>query len=367
MESFFIVITILYFFIHLLLFTGLKRSLSLRKKDAGSFPKVTVIVAGRNEEKNIVRCILSLSKLSYPKGLIEIILVNDNSTDKTYELMKETTKDLSIFKVINSRKSSSTNLKGKGNAIDTAIEISKGDIILSTDADCEVPTDWVKETVKYYSEDTGMVCGFTMIKFEKSLFAKLQCIDWLYLLTLASSSAGLKMIMSCVGNNLSFSKSSYQSVGGYESINFSVTEDLALMRKVNSEGNFQIKFPAKKKCLVESLPCENLSELFSQKRRWFRGGIGINFLGYVVGFELYAVNFLLIFGLIFINYKIYFILLLVKIISELMLFSKIINRFNLRELYKFYPLFIFYFAFYGLLLPWSFLFSNKIEWKGQKL
>jgi len=366
MEFFFIAITVLYFLLQLLLLTGLKRSSSLRKNDSGTFPKVSVIVAARNEEKNIVRCIQSLSKLHYPKDLIEVILVNDNSTDRTYELMNESTKDLNIFKVINSRKNSSQNLKGKANAIDTAIEISSGDLIFSTDADCEVPSDWITETVKYYSERTGMVCGFTMIKFEKSLFAKLQCIDWLYLLTLASASAGLKMTLSCVGNNLSFSKRTYRNVGGYESINFSVTEDFALMRKIDSDRNYQIEFPVNKKCLVESLPCENISEVFSQKRRWFRGGIGINFLGYIVGFEIYIVNFLLIFGLIFISYKIYFLLLLIRMVSELILFSKILNRFELQVLYGYYPLFIFYFAIYGLLLPWSFLFSKKIKWKGQK-
>ncbi len=366
MELFFIVISLLYFLTNLLLLRGLKKSLKLTKEDFSNFPKVSVIVAGRNEEKNIVRCIRSLSKLSYPQELFEVILVNDNSTDKTYELMKESTKDLKIFRVINSRKNSSKNLKGKANAIDSAIEICSGDIILSTDADCEVQSNWIKETVKYYSEHTGMVCGFTMMKFGKSLFAKLQCIDWLYLLTLASSSTGLNMTLSCVGNNLSFSKKCYRSVGGYESINFSVTEDFALMRKVSSDRNYQIKFPVNTNCLVESLPCENFSEVFSQKRRWFRGGIGINFLGYIVGFEIYIVNFLLIFGLFFISYKIYFILLLIRMYSELMLFSKILNRFDFRVLYGYYPLFIFYFAIYGLMLPWSFLFSKKIKWKGQK-
>src|SRR4030095_8571351 len=121
-----------------------------------------------------------------------------------------------------------------------------GKIILSTDADCRVPPDWVLSTVSYYESNTGMVCGFTSVKSENSLFAKVQNIDWMYLLTLASASTGLRMIMSCVGNNLSFRKESYENAGGYESIDFSVTEDLALMRKIDSMKEYNIHFPVDK-------------------------------------------------------------------------------------------------------------------------
>lgn len=365
-EIFFISVSVLYLITHLYLYSGYKKSLALNKIQNSTLPKVTVIVAARNEEENITRCIKSLSKIEYPEECLEIILVNDNSTDNTQKLMLETTRQLNNFKVINSRKNNSGNLKGKANAIDTAIEICTGEIIISTDADCEVPVNWVRETVRYFDEKTAMVCGFTFINTEKSLFAKVQCIDWMYLLSLASSSSGLKMILSCLGNNLSFTKTSYKQTGGYESMGFSVTEDLALMRKIDSNKNFEIKFPVDKECLVKTLPCNNLSELFSQKRRWFRGGTGMNFLGYIIGFELYSVNFLLIFGLFFLSMKIYLPLIILKIISELILLRKTFHRFNLNHLYKYYPLFIFYFAFYGLILPLSFLFKTKIKWKGQK-
>jgi cellulose synthase/poly-beta-1,6-N-acetylglucosamine synthase-like glycosyltransferase len=323
-------------------------------------------VAGRNEALNIVRCIESLSRIKYPEDLLEIILVNDNSTDNTFELMKESSKNFSFFKVINSAKNSAGNLKGKANAIDTAISQCTGDIIVSTDADCEVSPDWVKESVKYFSGNTAMVCGFTLIKCGDSLFSKMQSIDWIYLLALASSSSGLKLILSCIGNNLAFTKSSYNDIGGYSAVGFSVTEDLALMRKINSYKKYQIKYPVDKDCIVETLACSDLAELFSQKRRWFRGGIGINFLGYIIGAELYAMNFLLIFGYLFMSFQAYLILIIIKTISEMILISGIIKRFKLGYLYKYYPLFCIYFALYGMTLPFTFLSGTKIKWKGQK-
>ena len=365
-EIFFISVSVAYFLTHLYLLTGLNNSLRLKKNQSSTLPKVSVIVAARNEAKNIVNCINSLTKIIYPGDLLEIILVNDNSTDNTFDLMTEATKGFVFFKVINSERNNNSNLKGKANAINSAIGQCSGDIILSTDADCEVSEKWVIETVRYFSDDTSMVCGFTSIKYDNSLFAKLQCIDWIYLLTLASSSAGLNMIMSCIGNNLSYSKKSYLDSGGYESINFSVTEDLALMRKMDKDKNYRILFPLDRDCLVETLPCSDVTELFSQKRRWFRGGIGINFLGYILGFELYSLSFLLLFGLFFLGIKLYLILVLIKFISELLLISGTLKKLNLKSLYKYYPLFSIYFALYGLALPFSFLFKTKISWKGRK-
>ncbi|HMS64976.1 MAG TPA: glycosyltransferase [Ignavibacteria bacterium] len=366
MEIFFIISSILYLLIHLILYSGLLRSINLKKNENKILPAISVIVAGRNEEKNIVRCINSLAKLKYPPDLLEIILVNDNSTDSTYDLMLNSTKEHKQFKVINSVKSSNGNLKGKANAIDNAISICKGELIISTDADCEVNPDWALNTVKYYLGNTGMVCGFTIIENDSSIFAKLQCIDWVYLLTLASSSAGLKMILSCIGNNLSFSKNAYNSVGGYSSIEFSVTEDLALMRKINSDKKFIILFPVDKSCLVTTLPCKSLSELFSQKRRWFRGGTGINFLGYIVGALLFAMNILLVLGLFFLSIKLYLALVLLKLISEFILLHKVFREFEIQSYYKYYFIFSFYFAFVGLMLPISFLSGKEINWKGRK-
>lgn len=342
---------------------GLRKSVNIRPADNAGEPEISVIVAGRNESGNISDCINSLKLTVYNKDSIEFILVNDNSTDDTLELMNDSVKGDGRFKVISSFLSGSSNLKGKANAIDNAVGIAEGELIISTDADCKVPEYWVKKTAEYFSKDTGMVCGFTFIEHNNSLFGLMQCIDWFYLLSLASGSSGLDKIMSCIGNNLSYSKEAYQSVGGYESIKFSVTEDLALMRKINSSDKYKILFPLNRDCLVRTKPCGNIREVFSQKRRWFRGGIGINLLGYITGFFLYAANFMLIFGLFFMSVKLYLILIFIKFLSELILLMPAFKIYDVKYLYKFYPVFSVYFAVYGLLLPLSFLFKKGITWK----
>lgn len=365
MVIFTIILIIAYFLTHLLLRYGLKKSIQL--PIVNNFPsnKVTVIVAAKNEEKVISECIASLKNLSYKKENLEIFLVNDKSTDKTKRIMLTETNGLDYFKVIDSSSENSTNLKGKANALDTAIKQSSGEIIIGTDADCKVNKDWVQEVVKYYDKDTAMVCGVTFINSSKSLFHKVQAIDWVYLQTLASASSGINMTLSCIGNNLSFRKSVYEELGGYGNIKFSVTEDLALMQEIHAKG-YKIKYPINNESLVETHACKSLNDLFKQKRRWFRGGLKINLLGLLLGIELYPVNIILLFGWIFLSWKIYFLFILLKMVSEIMLISKPLRIYNLNFLYNYFLQFQLFFAFYGLTLPWTFLFGTKINWKDRK-
>jgi cellulose synthase/poly-beta-1,6-N-acetylglucosamine synthase-like glycosyltransferase len=327
---------------------------------------VTVIVAARNEEEVIAKCIKYLKGLKYDKELFEIILVNDKSTDRTKEIMVNETRGLEEFKVIDSNNLETTSLKGKANAIDSAIKTAKGDILFTTDADCEVPENWIEETIKYYENNTAMVCGFTILKYDKSLFAKIQSLDWMYLLSIATCSSGINMILSCLGNNLSFGKKVYNNIGGYNKVGFSVTEDLALMRKIDTYERFKIKFPVLPGAIVKTDPCKNLKELYYQKKRWFRGATGINYLGFILGIELYAMNFLLLFGFLLINPLAYLILISIKVISELLITIPVYNKLKIRKLLKYFPLFQIYFAVYGLLLPVSFIFGKGISWKERK-
>lgn len=101
-------------------------------------PLVSIVTAARNEEHNIRACVESLIQIQYPKEKLEIIVVDDNSTDATSQIIHELAEKYSNVKVINA-KQSIDRLRGKANAITQGIDISSGEIILMTDADCVVP------------------------------------------------------------------------------------------------------------------------------------------------------------------------------------------------------------------------------------
>jgi cellulose synthase/poly-beta-1,6-N-acetylglucosamine synthase-like glycosyltransferase len=361
-----IAFSLIYLLLHLIFFIGFLRSNSLKQNSNSENKKVTVIVAARNEEKIISDCIDSLKHLEYDKNLLEIVLVNDKSTDNTKSVMLDNTNGFPEFKVIDSDNLETKNLKGKANAIDSAIKIASGEIILLTDADCIVPPGWVRETVKYYNEDIGMVCGFTKINYNNSFFAKLQALDWIYLQSLATCSSGIGSILSCIGNNLTFTKNVYNEIGGYEKINFSVTEDLALMRRINSDNKYKVIYPVNRYCTVLTEECKSVKELYNQKKRWFKGGLGINFLGWLLGFVMYAVNIILLAGILFLNFYLYLALIAIKFISELIIMLPLYYKLGFKSIIKYFPLFQIYFSIYGLLLPFTFLINPKIIWKERK-
>ena len=364
----FLGVSFVYLILFVLLLNGFIKSSNTSKLVYPNNKSVTIIVASRNEENNIQNCINSLINIDYPAHLLEIILVDDKSTDNTKSVMQKATGNSNKFIILDSRNDTTNNLIGKQNAIDTGVESSTGEIIFITDADCEVPVNWVQETIKYYDDDNvGMVCGFTNIKNNKLLFSELQSIDWIYLLAMASAGIGLNKTLSCIGNNITFRKNVYIEIGGYQNIDFSVTEDLALLKKISQhKENYVIKFPIDPECLVKTNPCRKISELYNQKKRWFNGGTELNLFRYLMGFELYVMNFILIFGLIFLPPFVYLSIISIKIISDLLITIPAYRKLKIRKLFIYYPFFQIYFALYGLLLPISFLFGNKINWKGRK-
>ena len=359
-----LIIAFAYFFLHILFLRGLRKSASTPATGNAYKPIVTVLVAARNEEQNIGACIKSLKSVSYEKELLEIILINDNSDDKTLDIMREETSGLSHFKILDTKDCREGTLRGKTRALDFGFSNTKGELVMMTDADCTVRPDWIEETVKYYDDNTGMICGFTRIKHTRTLFTGLQSLDWIYLQAIAASGAGINSPLSCIGNNLSVSRKAYETAGGYSKLEYSITEDLSLLRAVHKK-NFTVKYPVDSKMTAETAACASVRELYRQKKRWFRGGSGISLLGYFLGFLLYAMNVFLVSGFLFMDTACYILVVLLKLVSELIIIIPLYRKLDFKNLMFFFPLFQLYFAAYGLLLPFTFLTGKSVHWKGR--
>lgn len=359
-----LIIAFAYFLLHLLFLYGLRRSASTAYSGFASKPFVTILVAARNEKFNIAACIESLKSLLYDKELLEIILINDNSDDETLDIMSEKTAGLQHFRILDTKDCPAGTLRGKTRALDFGFSNARGSLIMMTDADCTIRPDWVDETVKYYDNNTGMICGFTRIKHIHTVFTGLQSLDWIYLQAIAVSGAGINSPLSCIGNNLSVSRKAYEASGGYSNLSYSITEDLSLLRAVYKK-NFTIKYPVNPKMTAETEGCPNIRELYRQKKRWFRGGAGINALGYLLGLLLYAMNAVLVSGFLYMDAAHYLLVVFLKLVSELMIIIPLYKRLEFRNLMMFFPLFQLYFAAYGLLLPFTFLSGKKVHWKGR--
>jgi len=323
-------------------------------------PMVSVVVAARNEEENIARCLESLVNLDYPKEKLDIIIADDHSTDRTADIIQDYAKR---FPFVRYYAVQASDIKGKGNAIHQAVLISKGEFVLMTDADCAVQPTWAKETIKYFTDETGLVCGITTPRSSR-LFERVQEMNWTYLLSTGSAVAAIGYPIGGIGNNFSFRKRAYLDVGGYAKVRFSVTEDFALFQAIK-KTKWKIAYPALRETQNITEPVQTVNELYKQQKRWILGGTSADWKSWITLLVGFCTHLLSALSFVMFPIKTALTMLAVKFGADaLFLITPLIRLKMLRLAPSF-----FFFELYQYLLiifvPIALLFDRKIVWKGR--
>ncbi len=361
-DTFLFIVTILYICQICVFIIGLKLNKDITKNDKRYF--ASIIIAARNEEKNITDCLNSILNQTYPSSLYEIIIANDNSTDRTELICQDFINQHSNIKIVNVK--TEVNTKGKANALAQGIENANGEILLITDADCIVPNTWVEEIIRRYEDNVGLVGGFTLQK-SSTPFEGMQSLDWTFILGLAAAWAGLKYPLGGIGNNLSFRKSTYDETGGYRKLKFSVTEDYTVVQAIlSSPKRWKYVYPIDRKLLVESKPCNDWQTLIRQKHRWGKGGLDLKFAGLVVmliGFLMHVSPFIILYwgGVLQATTA-----LVLKFSSDYFFLHYILKKLNKVDDLRWFYWFEIYFIFYVIALPFLVFFGGKVKWKGRE-
>ncbi|WP_181305460.1 glycosyltransferase [Rufibacter sp. XAAS-G3-1] len=234
------------------------------------FPRVSILIAARNEEEHITTCLEAIHRLKYPKDRLEVLVGDDRSTDNTRHLIeafRQTHPYVTCHGILHDIQGT----KGKANVLAQLAQQATSDIFFITDADIEVPPHWVETMLRYLSPGTGIVTGITTTKGRR-FFERLQRLDWLYNLGLMQVVADRNLAVSTMGNNMLVTREAYKAVGGFESIPFSITEDVQLFKQVLAKG-FKTKNVYQPEVLAFSLPAPNVPTLLQQRRRWMRGSV----------------------------------------------------------------------------------------------
>lgn len=352
---------VLYLISSILLCFGLTRN---HREVPGQGLFVSVIVAARNEANTILDCLMSLAKLDYPENLIEIIIVNDRSEDETGAIIDQFTAEKTCFKNITITESIST-LSGKASAISRAIEQSRGEIIFITDADCIVPSNWIKQLSRYFAEDVGIVAGFTLLRDTTGWFHPIQNLDWAYLLGVAAGAAGLGLPLTCMGNNFAFRRSAYHQIGGYQGVGFSVTEDFALLRSMSRKTDWKIRFLIDRNSLVKTRPAMNWQEFFDQRKRWAVGGRNVHWFGKLL-IMISLMSSAILVALIFSgeNWGLIFGFSAFIFAGDYLLLAAVERRLDSQLHLALIPLYRLFFIAYSSILIFNLLLNRKVTWKG---
>jgi cellulose synthase/poly-beta-1,6-N-acetylglucosamine synthase-like glycosyltransferase len=347
---------------------GLLNHLGLSKKypTTTAKPFLSVLVAARNEEANIAECLTSLEELQYPRELLQVCIINDRSTDQTNQIASTFCDRLNHFILIDVD-NEINGLQGKMNALSQGLDQAKGDIILITDADCRVPLTWAEEMSTYFTEGTAMVGGLTIIGDERNnsrFFNRLQQLDWLFLQSIASGTAGIGVPVSILGNNFGFKKSVYDEIGGFRSIGFSLTEDMALLRTISRATKYQIAYRLDRENTVRSLPLENFKEFYEQRKRWLRGGLRVNFWGWTMMLTSFVAHFMIVGGIfIFPLSSLLYLAILAVLLTDISLIWRTTRRIKLKGVLSFFPLYEAFYIFYSILLAINLFYRSPINWK----
>lgn len=142
------------------------------------FPAISLLLPCRNEEKNLPACLQSLEQLRYPEHKIRFLLADDHSEDKTGEILASWANMAENRQVVPLYKKPRKGENGKALALAAmADQVQEGELMIFTDADCQVPAGWAEAMATAYRDTYGAVTGITTIS-GKGLFYRMQALDW---------------------------------------------------------------------------------------------------------------------------------------------------------------------------------------------
>jgi cellulose synthase/poly-beta-1,6-N-acetylglucosamine synthase-like glycosyltransferase len=244
--------------------------------DLQSGPKVSVIIPVRNESLRMNGLLESLAVQEYPAG--EIIFVDDRSTDGGPQKLEAFVRRMAgrnggAYRIITLTENPGPNHKQY--ALGKGIEAAGGDLLLLTDADCEVPPRWIAAMVRQLEDErVGAVIGPVFKKTGgKGFFWFYQCLDHAIRYMYLVGSSGLGAAGGGFGNNLIFRRKSLDAVGGYGSVPFSPTEDAALVARIRSHSPYRVHAAVGAETRVFTVPERTWGDLLHQTLRWNNGGL----------------------------------------------------------------------------------------------
>jgi biofilm PGA synthesis N-glycosyltransferase PgaC len=330
--------------------------------------KVSVIVIARNEAANIAACLKSIAAQTYPKELVEILLADDQSGDSTVEIASNL--GIEQLKILTNK-----SLTGKKQLLSYAISVSEAELIICTDADCQVPQGWINQLIGLYVEhDAKFIAAPVQFSYNKTLFQKFQALDFLGMM--AITGAGIKgaYLYMCNGANLAYPKAVFQEVGGFEGIDKKASgDDMLLMQKIALKYPNQIYFLKNREAVVITKPANSLREFWQQRLRWSsKTGDYPQKLATVQLSLVWLFMFSLALTFIFAFFEPYlflilFISFLIKIIADFVLLNSASAYFNKKNLLRIFLAAVFLHCAYVLTVGFMAIFKRKYNWKGREM
>lgn len=231
---------------------------------------ISLLIPARNEADNIAICLHAIAAQNYPKHLLEVIVIDDHSTDGTDEGVKKLNFDfVKVIYLKDHLQGRATNAYKKA-GIAYGISQSKNELIVTTDADCESGKDWLRYLAACY-ETTGakFIAAPVQFHLETSLIEQFQSLDFAGMMGVTGAGIHTRLMRMCNGANLAYQRAAYDAINGFEGINQKASgDDMLLMQKVVKVFPDGIQYLKNTAATVLTKAQPTLNDFLRQRIRW---------------------------------------------------------------------------------------------------
>lgn len=227
-------------------------------------PKVTILIPVYNEAEYIGGCLKSICKLDYPTKKLEVLVIDDGSTDHTVKIAQSYKKNKQKIKIKIIKKQNT----GKADTLNYGIKLAKNELIATLDGDSYVSPYSLKRMLSYFdSEDVGAVASAVKVKKAANIIEEVQRIEYLFAIFSRKIMNFICSVQVTPGPFSIFKKSVLVQIGGFDTK--SLVEDQEIALKMQKHG---YKINSAINCDVYTEIPRNFFELMKQRTRWQRGG-----------------------------------------------------------------------------------------------
>ena len=338
---------------------------------------ISIIIAVRNEKKNIEALLQSLVQQSYPKNLFQLIIIDDYSEDETWnKLIQLNPGGLStLFTRLSDHTKEGEKIQShKKKAIETGIKLATGTLIITTDADCLFPTDWLITMARFYEKNNAtFIAAPVRITATSSLLSVFQTLDFLTLQGITGASVFKRIHSMCNGANLAYEKAAFMEVDGFNGIDHIPSgDDMLLMHKIYKKYPEKVFYLKSSAAIVSTAAMSSWKQFFHQRIRWAskwdsyddKRIMGVLLLVYLVNFCFLILGIASFFSP---TWLFFFILLLVaKVLIEFPFVHSVAAFFRQQFLLKYFLLLQPLHIAYTIIAGWLGRFGS-FEWKGRRI
>jgi glycosyltransferase involved in cell wall biosynthesis len=299
--------------------------------------KVSIIIPARNEANNIKALLTDITSQYYPPNLMEIIVIDDHSTDQTVSIASEF-KQVKCISLENFTKGKLLNAYKK-KAIEVGIQQSQGELIITTDADCAMCNYWLLSIVNFYEiYHYELIASPVLFTNDNQWFHTFQSIDFMTMQGITGALAYTKSGTMCNGANLAYTRNAFETVNGFHGIDdIASGDDMLLMYKIEKQFPKRTAYLKCKDAIVYTHPMPTIKTFLQQRMRWaskankFEDKRIKSVLGLVYLFNLVFPVLLLLMVFDYKVFGVFILLLLGKAGVELLLLMPVSTFFNKKK------------------------------------